>query len=205
MIITFASLKGGVGKTTSAIHLAAYLALRGEKTLLLDNDPSRYAIGYDRNSNHKGLPFDVMPMASAINKIGRYQHVIFDSEARPSDDDFVDYANGCDLLIVPTTPAAMPLEGLGMLAAKLTGLQISAQWRALLTIVPPKPSKQGMDAREALPDAGIPLFEAQIPRAAACGHASRVGLPVYEWDARGRIVWRRYQDVGKEIDAIVNA
>ena len=38
-IITFASQKGGVGKTTSSVHLATAFALGGYKTLLVDLDP----------------------------------------------------------------------------------------------------------------------------------------------------------------------
>ena len=38
MIITIASFKGGVAKTTTAVHLAAYLQDRSP-TLLIDGDP----------------------------------------------------------------------------------------------------------------------------------------------------------------------
>ena len=47
MITTVASFKGGVGKSTTAVHLAAYLHLRGP-TLLIDGDPNRSVTGWSK-------------------------------------------------------------------------------------------------------------------------------------------------------------
>ena len=72
MILAIANQKGGVGKTTTALNLAAALALRGKSTLLIDLDPqANSSMSYlDLREIEKGM-YDVFiepefPLASIV-------------------------------------------------------------------------------------------------------------------------------------------
>ena len=177
MIITIASFKGGVSKTTTAVHLAAYLQKRSP-TLLIDGDPNRSATGWSRRGQ---LPFKVVDERLAAKYAREFEHCVIDTEARPDEEDLRALADGCDVLVVPTTPDALALDALMLTVKALNGLG-ATRYRILLSIIPPRPSRDGGEPRSSLTEAGLPLLSRGVRRLVAFQKAALAGVPVYAVD-----------------------
>ena len=199
MIITVTSYKGGVGKTTTAIHLAAYLQ-RLAPTLLVDGDAIRSATKWSQRGGGAGLPFKVVTHAQMVGHIREYTHIIIDTEGNPTDDDFRDLAGNCDLLVVPAVPESVATDGLTHTLVKLRNLG-NNRHRVLLTMVPPKPRTEGKQLREMLIRQGIPVFTSEISRLAAFEKAAAEGVPVYavKDDRNAARAWDAYEAAAKEV------
>jgi chromosome partitioning protein len=195
MIITVASFKGGVGKTTTAIHLAAFLQGEAE-TLLIDADPNRSALAWA--SRHE-LPFTVVDEWQAADQLRPYGHVVIDTAARPVAEDLILLANSCHLLVLPTTPDILALDALTLMVQYLEEQQIT-NYVLLLTVIPPRPSKAGDEVRAMLEKTGLPLLRGGIRRYAAFQKAAQAGKVVYDInDPKAEPAWQDYQAVGQEI------
>ncbi|WP_413176498.1 AAA family ATPase [Anabaena azotica] len=195
MIITVASFKGGVGKTTTAIHLAGYLQAKDE-TLLIDGDPNRSATGWAKRGS---LPFKVIDERLAAKFAKNYQHIVIDTQARPEQEDLEALVEGCDLLILPTTPDALSLDALMQTVDVLKSLGAN-QYRILITRVPSKPRRDGEEAREMLTEAGLPLFKGYIRDAVAFQKAALSGVLVNQVaDSRAKMAGRDYQQIAQEV------
>jgi len=196
MIITVAGFKGGVGKTTTAVHLACYFAKKSDKTLLVDGDPNRSSLSWSKRGT---LPFQVCDLMSAAKASRGKEHVIVDTEAHPDEDELQALAEGCDLLVLPSTPDALALEAL---LSTVDNLQNLTAYGVVVTMVDSRKKGTATQAKETLNRLSIPVFNQMIRRLTAYEKAALAGVPVYETGDRfGRIAWGEYESLAKEIES----
>ena len=197
VIITVASFKGGVGKTTTAIHLAAYFSDQAA-TVLIDGDPNRSSTSWAA----RGMPPFAVGGEHQIAIYARQcEHLIIDTKARPEPQDLKALAEGCDMLVLPCTPDPFSLDALLMTVEALQKLG-TTQYKILLTIVPPRPMADGENARKAIIKAGLPIFAGEIRRTVAFQRSALEGVTVDRIrgvDMAG-LAWRDYEAIGEEIE-----
>ena len=112
-------------------------------------------------------------------------------------------AGGCDQLVIPLTPDALSLDTLFVFTDSLKELG-ATQFKVLLTIVPPKPARDGADVRQTLEHAGLPVFRTDIRRYKAFQKAALAGVLVKDIaDEYAAAAWSDYAAVADEIMAKV--
>ena len=184
--------------------LAGEERLRSGKSVLdvgcnagfIDGDPSRSAAGL---AKRKGLPFRVIDERQAARFAHQYEHIIIDTQARPTQENLHALPEGRDLLVIPVTPDALSLDALFLILDALEDIG-SSRFRVLLTIVPPRPSRDGEEACTKLEDVGVPVLKTSIRRFVGFQKAAFQGVPVYEVnDPNAQEGWEEYQQVGREL------
>ncbi|MFS8854789.1 ParA family protein [Synechococcus sp. H55.7] len=204
MNIAVLGFKGGVGKTTTAVHLALYLQQRcaaqastPQVSLLLDADPNRSASRWAE----RGSPFPVKVLAGdpTMSTPGGFQHTLIDTPARPTPEQLSLLAERCELLLLPCSPDALALDALMLTVNALDRLG-AKHYKVLLTLVPPWPNRDGAEARSFLQKTGIPLCHHSIRRTVAFQRAALEGVCVNQLpDPRAKQAWSDYVAVGEEI------
>jgi len=108
MILTFANVKGGAGKTTTAMHIAHAMVVAGDSVMFVDADRQRSAARWAEHAIAAGerLPFDVdwFPSADLIKKVEGWRsgvdHLLIDTA--PGDADVMLAAMSvADLVVIP--------------------------------------------------------------------------------------------------------
>lgn len=209
MIITTASDKGGVGKSTLSFHLAAAIAeLDNASVLLIDGDANRSVLGWAERLDAEKLPFTVIGEKHAskwFQKGNQAEHIIVDTQARPSDEDLKDLLEDTDLLLVPTTAQALSLDTLPQFMKRLSALGGEVPYTFCLTIVDTR-TKDEQDARAFLQAHGQPVLDGFMRAFSAYTKASAQGVLVRnartdsgKKDNNAGIAWSDCIAIAKEI------
>jgi chromosome partitioning protein len=199
-VISVISTKGGVGKTVTAVHLSAYFQQLGA-TLLVDGDATRSATLW---AGPGKLPFKVVPERSLSMEMSghKYDFIVIDTEANPTDSDLRELVDGSHLAIIPATPDGLGLQGAVQTAEKIRRVSPRSTFRVLLTIVPPRPNRDGEEAIAYLDEQQLPHFKTTIRRLVAFQRCVLTGITVDSLD-RTNLGWQDYVQAGDEVHAML--
>ncbi len=166
-------------------------------TLLVDGDLNRTSLAWAERGE---FPFEVVNQHKAMKAISGKEYVIIDTPARPDSDELAELADGCDLLILPTTPDVVSLQPM-MQTARDLGDDVF--YRVLITIVPPYPNKEGQVMKQELQKANLPVFNTLIRRTTGYQQAAMKGVPIRDLKTGDlRKAWQDYKNLGKEIQEL---
>jgi chromosome partitioning protein len=184
--------KGGVGKTTLALHLAVIAVESGLRVLLVDTDPQRSAAHWWRTRSAEAPQLaeaDVSRLADLLTaaEADGIDLVIVDS--RPSlERDTVEVARHAGFVVIPCRPGPLDLHAVGGTAEVV---QAGGTPGAIVINAAPV-GRGGMDAaitteaRAALATYGHPVAAVAVAQRAALSHALIAGQAVTEFEPRGR-------------------
>ena len=111
--ILVASSKGGAGKSTVSTNLAAYFAVEGKATALLDADRQKSATHWCEKRAHMEsavLPLDGTRRGWDKSLPEGIQRMVVDAPAGAMGEDLVAFLDIADAVIVPVLPSAIDLE-----------------------------------------------------------------------------------------------
>jgi chromosome partitioning protein len=201
MIISFLNQKGGVGKTTLAVHLATALALQDNRVLFIDADPQGSALDWGVTRELDGLfPIVGLPKPTIHRDIPKlstnYKHIIIDGPPR-----VYEVARSAilasDLILIPVQPspydiwAAKDIVDL-IKEAEHFNENLKSGFVINRKIVN---TAIGRDVVEALSTYDIPVFKAQICQRVSFAESAAHGKTVLETE-NGSLA-------SKEIEALV--
>lgn len=211
MIVSILNQKGGVGKTTLAVHLARYFTKKGKKVILIDADSQGSSMEWHERSNGSlvqttGQPALTLPQDVKMYTSMGFEWIFIDGVPQVSAKTS-SAIKASDIVLIPVQPSPYDVwasNDIVELIKTHQAMNFNKPYAAFVISRKIVNSNLGKDIRESLQGYELNVFKSLTCQRMVYPHSANIGSTVLDMGNNAREAANEIEEIAKELEEVAN-